>query len=217
MTNNAGEYKNVAVIEILKFSVMNHTWPRDAIWRSSNKLSIDVSSGFSPVRHQAISWTNTDLLSTRNKSHWNLNQNTTLFIQDHVFDNVVYKISVIFFSINVLMFWMAMSGYWVLQNCSVFTLAIRGRFGGYCRAQRRLPSVCPPARPRNHFIWWILFIFSTLPLIGACALLIMKFLWPFSKILWHCETVWIRTDWCLGSPSLALYSPQNSKDLVHIW
>ena len=125
MTNHAGEYENVAVTEILKFSVMNHTWPRDAIWRS-NKLFIGVGSGFSSVLRQAITWTNTDLLSFRNKFHWNLNQNTTLFIEDNVFDNVVWKMAVFSFSISMLKFWMAMSDYWVLQKCSVFTLAHSG-------------------------------------------------------------------------------------------
>ena len=55
-----------------------------------NRDIIGPGNGLSPVRHQAITWTNANLLSIRhtltNSEHFNLNLN--IFIQENAFKNV---------------------------------------------------------------------------------------------------------------------------------
>ena len=42
--------------------------------------------------------------------------------------------------------------------------------------------------------------------VGAWTLLIMASLFPFSRILWNFEILWIHIDWCLSLDSLLPYS-----------
>ena len=76
----------------------------EAEWRmyaSVNGISIGLGKDFSPVRHQAIAWTNTDLFSieTQRSDYKNrkFNQNTTIFYQDDAFENVVCNIVALLF------------------------------------------------------------------------------------------------------------------------
>ena len=58
------------------------------------KLTIIGSdNGLSPDQRQTIIWTNAGiLLSTHgNKLQWNLNRNWNIFIQENVFENIVWK------------------------------------------------------------------------------------------------------------------------------
>ena len=43
----------------------------------------------------------------RNKLQWNFKQNSYIFIQENAFENVVWKMAAIFFSLNVLKYDMA--------------------------------------------------------------------------------------------------------------
>ena len=44
--------------------------------------------------------------------------------------------------------------------------------------------------------------------VGAWILLIMASLFPFSRILWNFEILWIHINWCLSLDSLLPYSSQ---------
>ena len=46
--------------------------------------------------------------------------------------------------------------------------------------------------------------------VGAWILLIMASLFPFSRILWNFEILWIHIDWCLNLDSLLPFSSQFS-------
>ena len=67
----------------------------------------DSDYGLSPAWHQAIIWTNDGLLSIgvswtiRNKLQWNLNQNSTIFIQENGFEYVVYNFAVILLQFQI--------------------------------------------------------------------------------------------------------------------
>ena len=52
-----------------------------------NYVSIGSGNGVSPVRHQAITWSNAGLLLI--KFLWNLNRSSMIFIQENAFQNVV--------------------------------------------------------------------------------------------------------------------------------
>ena len=59
---------------------------------SVNRVTIGLVNGLSPVRCQAITWTNAGLLpnwTPRNKFQWNFNRNSSIFIQENGFENVV--------------------------------------------------------------------------------------------------------------------------------
>ena len=60
---------------------------------------IGSDNGLSPGRRQAIIWTNNGWYivkwAPRNKLQWNLNQNSYIFIQENVFEIVVWKMAAI--------------------------------------------------------------------------------------------------------------------------
>ena len=66
---------------------------------SVKKGIIGSDNGLSPVRRQAIIWTNAEILSIRclgtNNLQWNSNQNTKVFIHENAFENVVYEMAAI--------------------------------------------------------------------------------------------------------------------------
>ena len=70
----------------------NLPWYR--IYASANWVSIGPGNGLSPVRRQAITWTNADLLSIgllgTNFSEIR-NGNTKIFIHENAFENIVYE------------------------------------------------------------------------------------------------------------------------------
>ena len=65
------------------------------IYASGNWVSNGSDNGLSPVRRQAITWTNTDSLSIGFYEH--LSQNIKHFIRENVFENVVCKMVGILF------------------------------------------------------------------------------------------------------------------------
>ena len=66
------------------------------IYASVNRTGIGSENGLSPIRRQAIIWTNAVFLSRlRNKVQWNLNQNSNIFIHENAFENIVCEIAVI--------------------------------------------------------------------------------------------------------------------------
>ena len=52
---------------------------------------IGSDNGLSPGRHQAIIWTNAEILliHLRDEFQWNLKRNSYIFIQENAFENVV--------------------------------------------------------------------------------------------------------------------------------
>ena len=61
------------------------------LYASVNIIGSD--NGLSPVRRQAINWTNAGLLSIpENKFQWNSNQNYIISIQENAYENVVCQI-----------------------------------------------------------------------------------------------------------------------------
>ena len=61
-----------------------------------SKLTIIGSdNGLSPVRCQAIIWTIIVNWTLRNKIKWNFNQNSYIFIQENVFENVICEMAAI--------------------------------------------------------------------------------------------------------------------------
>ena len=74
-----------------------------------NCVSIGSGNGLLPVRYQTITWTNADFFvnwTYRNKLQWNSNQNTTLFINENAFENVVCEMAAILYK-----------GRWVKEAC----------------------------------------------------------------------------------------------------
>ena len=74
--------------------------PLCRIYATVNWVSIGSDNGLSPVRRQAITWTNADLLSigpfrTNFSEVWI--KNTKLFIQENAFEKVVWKMAAILF------------------------------------------------------------------------------------------------------------------------
>ena len=68
------------------------------IYTSVNSVSIDSDNDMSPIRRQAIIWTNAGLLSigtVMNKFQWNFNQNTKLFIDENAHENIVCEMAAI--------------------------------------------------------------------------------------------------------------------------
>ena len=96
-----------------------------------NKLTVIGSdNGLSPGRRQAIIWTNAGILLIRtlgtNFSEI-LNRNSSIFIQDNAFENVVWKMAAICLGLNVLTAYMpqkerASVGYWVNHMTLTFDL-----------------------------------------------------------------------------------------------
>ena len=90
---------------------VNLLWPFDAVWHQQycstlihrhqlivfyfrvSELSHHLfSNGLSSTQCKAITWTNANLLSywtLMNILQWKFNQNTIMFIQDNVFENVI--------------------------------------------------------------------------------------------------------------------------------
>ena len=61
---------------------------------------IGSDNGLSPVRHQAIIWTNTGFIVNGilgNKLQWNFDQTFNIFIREKPLENVVCKVAVILF------------------------------------------------------------------------------------------------------------------------
>ena len=58
----------------------------------SNVTNIGSDNGFSPGRRQTIIWTNVEYcwFTLRNKLQWNFNRNSNSFIQENIFERVVY-------------------------------------------------------------------------------------------------------------------------------
>ena len=59
-----------------------------------NQVNIGSGNGLAPDRRQAITGTNAGLLSIAlfgNKFQWNLNQNSTIFIQENSLENIVFQ------------------------------------------------------------------------------------------------------------------------------
>ena len=57
-----------------------------------NRVSIGSDKDLSPIRRQAVIWTNAGLLSIwtiKNKLQWNFDQNTKLFIHENASENIV--------------------------------------------------------------------------------------------------------------------------------
>ena len=67
---------------------------------SVNCVNIDSGNGLSPVRRQAITWTNAGLLSIgplRTNSSKNFYSTSNIFIQEHALENVVCEMTAILF------------------------------------------------------------------------------------------------------------------------
>ena len=79
------------------------------IYIEVNLVSIGLDNGLSPIRHQAIIWTNATLLFLRNKLQWNFNQNIKLFIHENASENIVCEMAAIL-----------PRGRWVNVSCSNF-------------------------------------------------------------------------------------------------
>ena len=77
------------------FKWLNSLRPSDA-YASSTQAIICSDNGLSPVRRQAIIWTNDVSLSPRNKLQSNCFRNSNIFIQENKFENVVWEMSAIF-------------------------------------------------------------------------------------------------------------------------
>ena len=71
---------------------VNSSPPKCRIHASGNWSSIVSGNGLSPVRCQAITWSNAGLLSIGlpgNSFQWNLNRNCIIFMQENAFENVI--------------------------------------------------------------------------------------------------------------------------------
>ena len=78
-------------------SILTH-WGRVTHICVGNLTIIGSDNGFSPGRHQAITWTNVGILiigPRGTKLQWNANRNSYIFIQENPFENVVWKMAVI--------------------------------------------------------------------------------------------------------------------------
>ena len=71
-------------------SKINSFPPSAAYMRQVNSVSIGSCNGLSPVRRQAITWSNADFVNWTpgNKFKWNLNLNRIISIQEIAFENV---------------------------------------------------------------------------------------------------------------------------------
>ena len=88
-----------------KLSIWNNTfawprwvWPTEHWWHINalvNWVIIDSENGLLPGHHQAITWTNVYLwqiwIIGVKLNQWNLNQNSTIFIQENTFENVCHS------------------------------------------------------------------------------------------------------------------------------
>ena len=80
-----------------QYGVLTH-WGRVAYICVSELPIIGSNNGLSPGRRQAIIWTNAGILLIRTLGihfTWNLKRNSYIFIQENVFENVVWKTAVI--------------------------------------------------------------------------------------------------------------------------
>ena len=89
-------YNGILLYFSLILSIQLFPRPADAIlgycWYRYNWLN----------RHQAITWTNANLLLIWNKFQWNLDQNETIILQENWFENAICKMVVICLSLNFL-------------------------------------------------------------------------------------------------------------------
>ena len=60
-------------------------------------MTIGSDNGLSPGRHQAIIWTNVDILSIapQRTYQWNFIWNATIFIQENAFEHIVWEMAAI--------------------------------------------------------------------------------------------------------------------------
>ena len=73
-------------------------FPMCCIYASVNWVIIGSGNGVSPVRRQAITWTQCWLIvnwTPGKKFQWNLNQNSTIFFQENSFEDVVCRMAAI--------------------------------------------------------------------------------------------------------------------------
>ena len=59
-------------------------------------------NGLSPIRHQAITWTNAHLLFIEPLGTKSSDQNTKVFVQENVFENVTCEMAAIFSGVDEL-------------------------------------------------------------------------------------------------------------------
>ena len=85
-------YKQINVCEAIQPCVTH--LPQNHIYASVNRVSIGSDNGLLPIRRQAIIQTNTGFLSIKPLGT-NLNQNTNLFIQEYVAENIVCEMAAI--------------------------------------------------------------------------------------------------------------------------
>ena len=85
-------YKQIHVCEAIQPSVTH--LPQDHIYASVNRVSIGSDNGLLPIRRQAFIQTNTGFLSIKPLGT-NLNQNTNIFIEENVADNIVCEMAAI--------------------------------------------------------------------------------------------------------------------------
>ena len=94
-------YCTQLISRMVRFQILgiNSLRPSDA--SVNNKWTIIGSAnGLSLGQRQAIIWTNACIYlkkNIRNKRHWNFDRNSYIFIQENVFESVVWKMSVILF------------------------------------------------------------------------------------------------------------------------
>ena len=72
--------------------VLTH-WGRVTLICVGNLTIIGSDKGLSLGRRQTIIWTNAGIVNwtLRNNLQWNLNRNSSIFIQENLFENIVWK------------------------------------------------------------------------------------------------------------------------------
>ena len=88
---NLKEWKCYA---IAKIACALHFQARPHISMTPNQAVTDSDNGLSLARHRAVVWINIGLFSIGNIFQRNWNQNTTIFVDENDFENVVCKMSI---------------------------------------------------------------------------------------------------------------------------
>ena len=116
-----------------------------------NWISFSSDNGLSPVRCQAITWTNTNLLSTGplgTNFQWNPKQNTKLFNHENAFEVIVWEIAAILFMGSWGNFstkptlYRAANRYGISVFCTEFTCKIREYEFGLQNTEIELCQFC---------------------------------------------------------------------------
>ena len=81
-------------------AIVKHIWRINIanIYRKNTPI-IGSYNGLSPGRHQAIIWSNDEILlisNLSNKLQWNLNRDSYIFVQENAFENVVCEMAQFF-------------------------------------------------------------------------------------------------------------------------